>query len=179
MLSAIYSKPVEFWWQVKEIQVMNPIQRISVMTNEVKCRMHGKTGFNIEDYRTQRTTVYLKDVYYRVMAEIVPRPGMNVNGIVAQAKRRIERGQCFTQPYMGLSECVCEFGPPDPTKRPLSISRDMNLMVYDMFAPWNDPDGKLGPQTSLYHCVMENGIIRVPDHDDPRIIKLQGGANIA
>lgn len=35
ILSAIYSKPVEFYWQVKRIEVLKPIKYISFKRNEV------------------------------------------------------------------------------------------------------------------------------------------------
>ena len=36
ILSAIYSKPIEFYWQVTRIEVLNPIKYLSFMRNEVK-----------------------------------------------------------------------------------------------------------------------------------------------
>lgn len=45
ILSAIYSKPPEFYWQVKRIEVLNPIRYISFKRNEVKAtvRKHRST----------------------------------------------------------------------------------------------------------------------------------------
>ena len=39
ILSSIYSKPKEFYWQVNRIEVLNPIRYISFKRNEVKSRM--------------------------------------------------------------------------------------------------------------------------------------------
>ena len=54
-LSGIYSKPPEFYWQVRRIEVMKPIQFISFKRNEVKGKL-GRTPIEVEDERTQRQT---------------------------------------------------------------------------------------------------------------------------
>ena len=72
ILSAIYSKPVEFYWQIDRIEILNPIQYISFKRNEVKTRVNNKVIYTDEE-RTQRQTVALKDVRYRITASICPR----------------------------------------------------------------------------------------------------------
>ena len=39
LLSSIYSKPPEFYWQVQRIEVLSPIRYISFKRNEVKSKM--------------------------------------------------------------------------------------------------------------------------------------------
>ena len=39
ILSSIYSKPNEFYWQICRIEVLNPIQYISFKRNEVKVKV--------------------------------------------------------------------------------------------------------------------------------------------
>ena len=73
ILSAIYSKPAEFYWQIDRIEILNPIQYISFKRNEVKTRVNNKVIYTDEE-RTQRQTVALKDVRYRITASICPRP---------------------------------------------------------------------------------------------------------
>ncbi len=72
ILSAIYSKPAEFYWQVNRIEVLNPIRYISFKRNEVKSTLGMKDGVGIpiitEEDRTQRQTVALQDVRYRIAA---------------------------------------------------------------------------------------------------------------
>lgn len=72
ILSAIYSKPNEFYWQVRKIEVMKPIRYISFMRNEVKNRV-SKSPILVEEVRTQRNAVMLRDVYYRVTADLIKR----------------------------------------------------------------------------------------------------------
>lgn len=73
ILSAIYSKPKEFRWQINRIEVLNPIRYISFKRNEVKCTVGTKPNFT-EDERTQRQTTALQDVRYRIAASLIPRP---------------------------------------------------------------------------------------------------------
>ena len=73
ILSAMYSKPVEFYWQINRIEILNPIQYMCFKRNEVKTRVSNKVIYSDEE-RTQRQTVALKDVRYRITASICPRP---------------------------------------------------------------------------------------------------------
>ena len=79
ILSAVYSKPPEFYWQVKKIEVLHPIRYMSFKRNEV---INSKIGRKpepmlVEDDRTQRQTVVLKDVRYRITAEMKPQKNWN------------------------------------------------------------------------------------------------------
>ena len=55
ILSSIYSKPKEFYWQVNRIEVLSPIRYISFKRNEVKVTVSNKPIFTDEE-RTQRHT---------------------------------------------------------------------------------------------------------------------------
>ena len=59
ILSAIYSKPPEFFWQINRIEVLNPIRYISFKRNEIKSTVRDKPIYTDED-RTQRQTVALR-----------------------------------------------------------------------------------------------------------------------
>ena len=95
ILSAIYAKPIEFYWQVNRIEVLNPIRYISFKRNEVKSTLGMKDGVGIpivtDDDRTQRQTVALQDVRYRIAALIVPQPAYRdrTKQLYEQALRRI------------------------------------------------------------------------------------------
>lgn len=73
VLSAVYSKPGEFYWQVNRIEVLKKISYVSFKRNEVKNRESEKKPLMVEEERTQRQTVALRDVKYRVHASIVKR----------------------------------------------------------------------------------------------------------
>ncbi len=107
ILSSIYSKPAEFFWQVNRIEVLNPIRYISFKRNEVKSKVKDKPIFTDED-RTQRQTVALRDVRYRFAASICPRDTFTgtTAQLYGQALRRIRTGKTFMQPSLGLREFV-------------------------------------------------------------------------
>ena len=175
ILSSIYSKPKEFYWQVNRIEVLNPIRYISFKRNEVKSKVKEKPIFTDDD-RTQRQTVALRDVRYRFAASICPRkefPGTEAQ-LYEQALRRIRCGKTFMQPSLGLREFVAYFqeGDAESERKPIPLDMDLGLMVYDIF-DLHDYGiyKKVQPRLSLYHCVMKQGIIYVPPYDSPEVLK--------
>ncbi len=79
VLASIYSKPAAFYWQISKIEVLNPIQYLTIKRNEVKSKLSWnkvnpmKGCISIEEDRTQRQSVVLKDVRYRITAHMVLR----------------------------------------------------------------------------------------------------------
>lgn len=179
ILSAIYSKPMEFYWQICRIEILNPIRYISFKRNEVKSTVSVKAdvGSSIlytDEDRTQRQTQALRDVRYRIAASICPQPGFTgtVEQLYQQALRRIRSGKTFYQPSLGLREFVCYFEESDGTRPPIPDSMDLGLMVYDVFDLHDCMVRKKAqPRLSLYHAVMEQGVIRVPPYDSPEVLK--------
>lgn len=173
ILSAIYMKPKEFWWQVNRIEVLNPIRYISFKRNEVKCTVTSKPIFTDEE-RTQRQTVALQDVRYRISASIVPQPAFRgkETQLYEQALRRIRGGKCYFQPALGLREFVCYFEESDGMRQPIRQSLDMGMMVYDLFGPEDIVvSKKVNIQMSLFHAIMKDGVIVVPPYDSPEVLK--------
>lgn len=174
ILSSIYCKPVEFTWAIRRIEVLNPIRYISFKRNELKSKTKETPVYADED-RTQRQTVALRDVRYRIAAQIVPRPAYagRVRQLEEQALRRIRTGKCFMQPSLGLKEFVAYFEESDGTRRPVAQSMDAGLMVYDVFDLSAPPavTRKAQPRLSLYHAVMQDGVIEVPPYDSPEVLK--------
>ena len=173
ILSSIYSKPNEFYWQIQRIEVLNPIQYISFKRNEVKVKV-SDTPIYTDEERTQRQTVALKDVRYRITAEIIPRKGFEgtVKQLYEQAMRRIRAGKCFCQPGLGLKEFVAYFEESDSTRPPVDASLDAGWMVYDVFDLHDfSVSKKVKPKLSLFHAVMDHGVIEVPPYDSPEVVK--------
>ena len=174
ILSSVYAKPREFVWQVNRIEVLNPIRYISFKRNEVKSKVSSKPIFTDDD-RTQRQTVALRDVRYRFAASICPRPDFNgpEAQLYEQALRRIRGGKAFVQPALGLKEFVAYFQEADPNgPAPIPVDMDLGLMVYDVFDLHDyELRKKARSRLSLYHCVMEQGVIQVPPYDSPEVLK--------
>lgn len=176
ILSAIYSKPAEFYWQINRIEVLNPIRYISFKRNEVKSTVRDKPIYTAED-RTQRQTVALRDVRYRIAASIVPREDFKgtLEQLYDQALRRIRNGKTFMQPSLGLREFVAYFEESDETREPIPVDMDAGIMVYDIFNLHDyEVRKKVCPKLSLFHAVMQQGVVRVPPYDSPEVWK--GGA---
>lgn len=176
LLSSIYNKPDEFYWQVNRIEVLRPIQRISFKRNELKCKT-GLAPVDTDDVRTQRQTCALKDVRYRIHASIIKRPTYNgtLTELYKQATRRIRGGKCFVQPCLGLREFVCYFEMYDPEvhlDKPIPDTIDAGLMVYDVFDLHDySITKKEQAKISLFHARMVNGVIDIPPYDSEEVLK--------
>lgn len=168
ILEAIFWKP-EFSWVIDSIAVLNPIQRVSIMRNEVKSRQTeriakkwastGQGHYFADLDRTQRHSLVLKDVAYIIRAhiELKPHADKPVMAYEEQFLRRLNRGQCFQQPYFGCREFVAFFAPPDGTEKPIERTEDLGLMLRDLeFTP--DSQGPM----SFY---------RQTDRSGPQVLK--------
>ena len=176
ILSSIYEKRTEFYWRIKRIEVLNPIRYISIRRNELKVTVRDKPVY-ADDERTQRQTIALQDVRYRITAEIVPTPAYadRRTQLEEQALRRIRGGKNYYQPCLGCREMVAYYEESDGSRKPQPIDLDAGLMVYDVFDLHdNAVRAKAKPRLSLFHAVLRQGVLEVPDYDSPEVLK--GGA---
>lgn len=71
VFEAIFWKPA-FYWKIKKIEVLNPIKWINLRRNETRAlATDNSEGIYIEDKRQQRAGLFLKDVKYRLYADLV------------------------------------------------------------------------------------------------------------
>ncbi len=180
LLSAIYSKSAEFYWQVKRIEVLRPIRFMTIRRNEVKTK-YAYTASNpmkgcidIEEDRTQRQSVVLRDVRYRITAEMVLRDSYpeSPERLYRQFERRVKHGQNFFQPCMGTREFPAYYEWGSTGEAPIDETMDLGIMVYDTFDlhSWQVTK-KPEPCLSLFRAEMVQGVIEVPPYDDPRVLK--------
>lgn len=186
ILDAIYAKPIEFGWRVDRIEVMNPIQFIALRRNEVKdkvsssavlkamksgqeppiviCDATGDMAGTDQKGRTQRQTIALKNVRYRIHAHIQPRAGFekHLTALEDQAWRRITKGKCFHQPYLGCREFVAYFKEAEGDTRPIPVTQDIGWMVYDVFNLDQVEIDTAAPHISLFHAFLEEGVLEIP-----------------
>ncbi|MCL0074311.1 type I-C CRISPR-associated protein Cas5c [Dehalococcoidia bacterium] len=173
-LEAIFWKP-EFHWQVREIVVLKPIRHHSILRNEVaglasviSARRWEKEGggYLADDkrQRQQRHTLALRDVAYIIRADVVLAPhGQNEEPAKYrdQFRRRVAKGQCHYAPYLGCREFAAAFGPPGEKDKPIDLSDDLGLMLFDMdYAP--DKSGRGEPRFFLAR--LKSGVLQVPDY---------------
>jgi CRISPR-associated protein Cas5d len=124
VFEAILWKPA-IRWRVRRIEVLAPIRWINLRRNEVagvvstrnvETAMRagsGDLGLYIEDERQQRAGLFLRDVAYRLHAELVLQPeappGETLVKYREMFERRAGRGQCVNQPYLGCREFAAAF----------------------------------------------------------------------
>lgn len=171
VFEAILWKPA-IRWEVKRIEVLKPIRWISVQRNEVASKASvrnaqtamgagkGNLALCVEEDRQQRAGLFLRDVAYRIHAELVP-VGDDARSNPAKYRemfqRRAEKGQCVNQPYLGCREFAARFRLVDhPADEAPAIdeTRDLGWMLFDMdFTAVNDPK----PQ--FFRANMQHGVI--------------------
>jgi CRISPR-associated protein Cas5d len=170
LLEAIFWKP-EISWQVREIWVLNPIRHFSILRNEVNskappCTARGwfqaRGGYFAEEDRAQRHTLGLRDVAYIIKADVVLAPHAMAEDIAKyrdQFRRRVHRGQCYHQPYLGCREFVASFGPPGGTEQPIHVTDTLGRMLFDLDYA-SDNTGRGRPR--FFQAQLEHGILRIP-----------------
>jgi CRISPR-associated protein Cas5d len=145
VLEAIFWKP-EFTWRIREIEVLKPIQHFSILRNEINHWQNASSAKN-PDYhyfadlndestknRCQRHSLCLRDVAYIISADIHLKPHANAPEAKyrAQFRRRVTKGQCHHQPYLGTREFSAFFAEPDGTEQPINHSDVLGQMLWDM-----------------------------------------------
>jgi len=178
ILEAIFWKPA-IKYVIDSIEVLNEIKTVNVRRNEVKSKIaHGKVKQVMEgtkqeplylsttDEIAQRASVILKDVRYVIRAhfELTEKAGANDNhGKFSDIiRRRIEKGQCFYNPYLGAKEFSLKFRKFEddvPEKdyyyrHNKPSEKDLGLMLYDL-----DYGEEIKPY--YFKAVMKNGLIDV------------------
>jgi CRISPR-associated protein Cas5d len=169
ILEAIFWKP-EITWRVEEIWVLKPIRYFSILRNEVNSRISEVVarrwqreggGYDAAADRAQRHTLALRDVAYLIRAHVHVKPevGEDVAKYRDQFRRRVRDGRCFATPYLGCREFSASFREPDGTERPIDLTDDLGMMLYDLeYAP--DGSGRGRPR--FFHARLERGVLYVP-----------------
>ncbi len=184
VFEAILWKPA-IRWHVRKIEVLKPIKWITVRRNEVGAAVsvsnvekamnkgRGRLALNIEDQRQQRAGLFLRDVAYRIHAhfELLPGAGeSNTPGkFLDMFERRVDRGQCVNQPYLGCREFACDFRLVDATRAQtaaINETRDLGWMLYD-----RDFANPADPQPYLFRAQLTDGVLQVPGWDSEEVRK--------
>lgn len=171
VLDAICWRP-QMRWVVTRITVLKPIRFLSVLRNEVQSKLSPAAvkkwmrdpsefapliaGAGQGTDGTPRNTTLLRDVAYWVDAYplVFVTSGDNSPTKYAEMmKRRVEKGQCFTRPYLGCREFAAEFGEPRADEGPIADSIEIGRMLYDIaFLP-------AGNRAAFFEARLENGVL--------------------
>ena len=168
VLEAIFWKP-EFTWDVREIHVLREIRYHSFVRNEVSTRQAVSTargwmtsggGYSVTEDRTQRHTLALRDVSYVIRAAMRLRDGVtdDLAKYRDQFRRRVQRGQCYSPPYLGCREFTAFFSAPDGSERAISLTDGLGNMLLEI--AYDGRDG--GGQPRFFDARLVDGVLRVP-----------------
>lgn len=153
----------------------------------------GQLGMYIEDERQQRAGLFLRDVQYRIHASFelrdpsshqpnfphlskrtVNTDETDVNDEPDQAvkfmtmfERRASKGQCVNQPYLGCREFAADFRlveVEDPYPEPVSETRDLGYMLYDL-----DYRNPVDPKPRFFRASLVSGVVNVPTWDSEEV----------
>ncbi|MFO1224983.1 MAG: type I-C CRISPR-associated protein Cas5c [Burkholderiaceae bacterium] len=173
VFEAIFWKPA-VRWHVRRIEVLEPIRWVNLRRNEVASKVpissvkqamdrgEGDLGLYVEDDRQQRAGLFLRDVAYRLHADLEIRADRDDPAPPAKFfaifERRAEAGQCVNQPYLGCREfAVRSFRLVDDPAReraPTGENRDLGWMLHDM--DFSDPGD---PQPVFFRAQLRGGVV--------------------
>ena len=181
-----------FYWQVSKIEVLNEPKYIALRRNEVKDKGPSENevsrwaigrvepvpiwadGNEFKDKgRTQRQTMALKAVRYRLHAHIVTRREFSKDTAKFNEMfiRRSSRGQCFQQPYFGCREFPAYFQKADGIVAPIPWDADLGWMIYDVFDLDQQTVADFKPFISVFKAEIKKGVLNVPHYGDPLVHK--------
>lgn len=189
VLEAIFWKP-EFRWEIREIWVLRHGGELVLLRNELGERQ-GQIPIFVEDKRQQRASLVLRDVAYLIVAEMRLRPHADapLPKYLSQFERRVAKGQCHHQPYLGTREFAARFEPPIGTETPLSWNQDLGIMLFDLAFREDDQrqeirflrHGPGGPREARGHVEalffearLTNGVLYIPREKYAELYRLEG-----
>ena len=179
VFESILWKP-QIRWRVQCIEVLRPIRWMNLRRNEVKSKVlmpsvvramqsgSGQLGIDIEDDHTQRASLLLRDVAYRIHAdlELTERSTDPLIKYAEMFARRARKGQCVNQPYLGCREFAAEFvlvESDTPQPPPIDETRSLGWMLHDL-----DFSRPADPQPRFFDAKLESGRVQVPAFSETR-----------
>ena len=172
MVEAVYFHP-GLRWHIDRIYILNPISFTNIRRNEILSKISARNvrqaaqGGRQELYLAapqeivQRSSLLLQDVHYVIEAHFEmtgkAAPSDNPGKFQDIVTRRMEKGQCFSTPYLGCKEFPASFRRwPGGPIRTIDETRDLGLMLYDF--DYTDPQN-ITP--TYFRAKLENGVLDV------------------
>jgi CRISPR-associated protein Cas5d len=179
-LEAICWHP-QFRWVIMQIEVLKPVRYQSVTRNEVQRKIPvgniaewvrdpgtmkpfyaNARGREDGENATQRNTLALRDVAYNITARALVngddlRPEDTPEKYAAMFERRVEKGQCFSRPYLGCREFAADFRAVDPTETLVSDTMELGLMLYDIV--FSADVKNTANEAVFFHARIERGLM--------------------
>ena len=153
----------------------NRAQRAALILRDVKYRLHAEFDYIPVKDRAKimhPSPEYLLDGDETSLAcKFEDRPDEKEAKYAAMFDNRASRGRCFTQPYLGCREFSCSSfrlirEPEKEEQQPISESRDLGFMLYDM-----DYSNPKDIKPMFFRPQMKNGVIIVPEVNSEEVYK--------
>lgn len=172
IVSSIYWKP-QISYRINRIHVYNDIEFTNFRRNEVSVKASatdarsimnkkstGKGYINTKKYIQQRASTVLKNVKYIIeydfeMTGVDSKDGDTPAKHYNMILRRLRKGQCFHQPYLGTREFPAKVSLFEEEIPESNLGNmDFGFMLYDI--DFTDPNN-LVPE--FFHAEMKHGVI--------------------
>lgn len=160
ILEAIFWKP-EMQYRVVAIEVLKPIRQLTIRRNEtsqVVSLEDARRGKRVDTaaHRDQRNAICLRDVAYRIHAHVETSEAATKLAAAyrEQFRRRVTRGACFQQPYLGTREFSADFGNPDGTSA-IPDTEDLGVMLHTIHF---EPPIRM----EWFTARLDRGVLHVP-----------------
>jgi CRISPR-associated protein Cas5d len=127
--------------------------------------------------RTQRQTMALKDVRYRLHAHMLTwQASVPAGKVNAEFRRRANAGKCFAQPSFGLREFPAYFelaGGTEPATAAVPWDADLGWMLYDVFDLSRQGSSNDAPSVSIFRARVRGGLMEVPLFSSQEVRKVE------
>lgn len=150
-------------------------QRAGLILRDVRYRLWAEFDFIPVEKRSKSinpTPEWISDDEEKMLySQMVARPDENEAKYAAIFDRRASKGQYFMHPYLGCREFSCKeirlvTNPNQETLHPISETRDLGFMLYDM-----DFSNPKDIKPMFYRPKMVNGVIEVPYPNSEEVFK--------
>lgn len=169
LIESIYWHP-GLRYCIDRIHVLKPIRFTNIRRNEVKSTLlarkvlsAAKSGEALalipsQDIQ-QRAALILQDVHYVIEAHFdmtdKAAPGDNPGKFQDILRRRLQRGQAYSQPYFGCREFAAHFQEwPGGDIPAIDVTQDLGFMLYDM-----DYSDMQNIQAQFFRAKLEHGVL--------------------
>ena len=168
---------------IDRIHVCAPIRFTNIRRNEVKdvisarnvkAEMNSRSGdlyIAASESIQQRAAMVLRNVHYVIEAHFEmtenAAPSDNPGKFCDMLRRRVEKGKCYHQPYLGTREfpakvVKCVEMPPCPPE--LAGERDLGWMLLDL-----DYSDKENIKPVFFRAMLVDGVLTVPAMDSAEV----------
>ena len=169
LIESIYWHP-GLHYCIDRIHVLAPIRFTNIRRNEVKSTLLASKALSAarsgealalipsQDIQ-QRAALILQDVHYVIEAHFdmtdKAAPGDNPGKFQDILRRRLQRGQAYSQPYFGCREFAAHFQEwPGGDVPAIDVTQDLGFMLYDM-----DYRDMQNIQAQFFRAKLEHGVL--------------------